>query len=297
MKKQSIKKKWTSVYANAVQLVWVGAVTGVFVGATVTLFTLLAVKGEELSRDAYAFARQNPAFLPLLFLVLGLSAFFIGVAGHISAVTRGCGIPQAEGAARGFLRFQWWRDAIATFGACLLGIFTGLSIGTEGPSVLLGACVGDGVASCSHRNEMIKRYQITGGACAGLAVASNAPLTGIIFAFEEAHKRFTPEVFICAFSSVVFGVLTRTAIYSLLQLEIGSSFHSYIFNELPLWAYAFVVLAGLGCGVLGVVFYKFAFFTRKLFAKIQCKNEKYSAEFHYKLLIFRLYFSKAIRIA
>ncbi|MFQ7077009.1 MAG: hypothetical protein ACLRSW_03250 [Christensenellaceae bacterium] len=34
------------------------------------------------------------------------------------------------------------------------------------------------------------------------------------FAFEEAHKRFTPEVFICAFSSVITGLLTHTAIYA-----------------------------------------------------------------------------------
>ena len=276
MKKSTHKKKWNSVYANAVQLVWVGAVTGVFSGAMVTLFTLLAAKGEELSRDAYAFVRQNPAFIPVLLLVLALGAFLIGVAVHISSVTRGCGIPHAEGGARGLLKFNWWKDAVATFSACLLGIFMGLSIGAEGPSVLIGACVGDGVASCSHRNEMIKRYQITGGACTGLAVAGNAPLTGMIFAFEEAHKRFTPEVFICAFSSVIFGMLTRTGIYGLLRLDIQSSFHSYIFHALPLSAYWYVLLAGVGCGLLGVAFYKFAFFARKLFSKIQIKDGKYN---------------------
>lgn len=63
-----------------------------------------------------------------------------------------------------------------------------------------------------RRSEMVRRYQVTGGACTGLAVAFNAPLTGMAFAFEEAHKRFTPEVFICAFSSVIAGLLARTAI-------------------------------------------------------------------------------------
>ena len=275
MKKSYNKRKWGSVYANAVQLVWVGAVTGVFSGAAVTLFTLLATKGEELSRDAYAFVRNNPAFLPVLILVLLFGAFLISVAVRFSAVTRGCGIPYAEGAARGLLRFRWWKDAVATFTACLLGIFMGLSIGAEGPSVLIGACMGDGVASCSHRNEMIKRYQITGGACTGLAVAGNAPLTGMIFAFEEAHKRFTPEVFICAFSSVIFGMLTRAGIYGALQLEVQSSFHSYIFHELPFSAYGYVLLAGVCCGVLGVLFYKFSFWMRKIFSKLNEKHAKY----------------------
>lgn len=276
MKTKMSKKFKNSVYANAVQLVFVGALTGVFSGAVVTLFTLLAHEGERLSFDAYAYVRANPAFIPLLLLVLLLGAFFLGVAVNISSVARGCGIPQAEGGTRGIIRFKWFRDATTMFAASLLSIFMGLSIGAEGPSVLIGACVGDGVASCSHRNEMIKRYQITGGACTGLAVASNAPLTGMIFAFEEAHKRFTPEVFICAFSSVIVGILTRTAIYWGLGLDVQSTFGSFVLHELPMKHYWFVVLAGLVCGALGVGFYKFAFFLRKTFKKIRWKEEKYS---------------------
>ncbi len=271
------EKKWGSVYKNALQLVLVGAVTGVFSGAVVTVFNILAHKGEEISRDAYAFVRSNPAFLPLLFLALLFGAFLLSVAVKISAVSRGCGIPQAEGATRGLIRFRWWRDATTTFASCLLGIFMGLSIGSEGPSVLIGACVGDGVASSLHRNEMIKKYQITGGACTGLAVASNAPLTGMVFAFEEAHKRFTPEVFICAFSSVVFGILTRSLIYSLLSMEIGSTFQSFLLRELPLSAYGYVLIAGALCGGLGVAFYKSCFKSRDLFGKIQSKRNNHTA--------------------
>ena len=274
IQKKHNQKKHTSVYRNALQLIAVGSVTGVFAGAIVTFFNILANKAEEIAYDGYAFLRSNPAFIPLLFLVLALGAFFIGVAAEISSVARGCGIPQAEGATRGAVRFRWFRDATATFAACLVSIFMGLSVGAEGPSVLIGACMGDGVASSTHRNEMIKRYQITGGACTGLAVASNAPLTGIIFAFEEAHKRFTPEVFVCAFSSVVFGVLTRSAIYQLFGMQIQKAFHSYVFNELPLYYYGYVILAGILCGGLGVLFHKLCFTMRSAFKKIKTKNPK-----------------------
>ena len=283
------KKKKTSVNIhgrNALQLILVGAVTGVFAGAVVSLFTILAHIGEEFSRGAYAFVRANPAFIPLLILALGLGAFFIGVFAEISSASRGCGIPQAEGATRGFVRLKWFKDATATVASCLVSIFLGLSIGVEGPSVLIGACMGDGVASSTHRNEMIKRYQITGGACTGLAVAGNAPLTGMIFAFEEAHKRFTPEVFICAFSSVIFGMLTRTVIYSAVGLNIEIAFGSYTFFELPLTAYAFVVLSGVACGLLGVTFYKACFFVRRLFKRIQTKKPKYNHALRIAIAVF-----------
>ena len=274
---KKIKKTNANIHGrNAVQLILVGSVTGVFAGAIVSFFNILAHLGEELSQNAYAFVRNNPVFIPLFFLTLFLGAFLIGVATQISSVIRGCGIPQAEGATRGYVRFRWFRDTTAMFATCLLSISMGLSIGAEGPSVLIGACVGDGVASCSHRNEMIKRYQITGGACTGLAVAGNAPLTGMIFAFEEAHKRFTPEVFICAFSSVIFGMFTRTVIYSAFGLKSTVAFGSYALHELPISAYGFVALAGIVCGLLGVAFYKTCFFMRRQFKRIRLKNSKYN---------------------
>lgn len=260
------------LYRNFIQLILVGSVTGVSAGSIVTLFNVLAHKGEELSRDAYAFVRGNPVFLPLLFLALLSGAFLISVGIYISSEIRGCGIPQAEGAARGAIRFRWWRDLVAMFSTALLSIFMGLSIGSEGPSVFIGACVGDGVSCGLKRNQMIRKYQITGGACTGLAVASNAPLTGVVFAFEEAHKRFTPEVFICAFSSVVFGMITRSLIYKLFGMASHNAFSSYVLNEMPIKWYGFVVAAGIVCGLLGVLFYKISFLFRRLLGKIRTKN-------------------------
>ena len=156
---QTKTRKWSNVYKNFLQILGVGIVTGIFAGAVVTVFNILAEKGEEISRDLYAFVRANPVFIPLLFLVLFIGAFLLCVAIRISSVAKGCGIPQAEGATRGIVRFRWFRDATTMFAASLLSIFMGLSIGAEGPSVLIGSCVGDGVASVLHRNEMIKKYQ------------------------------------------------------------------------------------------------------------------------------------------
>ncbi len=256
------------------QLVAVGSVTGVFAGTVVTLFSILVHEGERLSQNAYAFVRENPAFLPLLLVGLVLGAFLLGVLVSFSTVVRGGGVPQAEGAARGVVPLKWWRDLTLMFTASLLSVFMGLSVGAEGPSVLMGSCVGDGVATTLKRNQMIKKYQITGGACVGLAVAMNAPLMGMAFAFEEAHKRFTPEVFLCAFTSVVFGVLTRLAIYAAMGMQTVSTFSDYVFFELPVKYYSYVVLAGCVCGGAGTLFYKLCFFFRRSFKKMRVKNAR-----------------------
>ncbi len=267
--KKAVQKRKGSVCRNAVQLVAVGAVTGMFAGSVVTVYNLFASYGEEISRDLYAYIRQNPVFIPLLFVVLTLGAFFLGTAVRLVPMIRGSGIPQTEGATRGILHFRWYREATAMFAASLLSIFLGLSAGSEGPSLEIGAACGDGVACMFKRNEMVRRYQVTGGACTGLAVAFNAPLTGMAFAFEEAHKRFTPEVFICAFSSVVAGLLAHTALCAAMKISPHSAFSTYRFSELPISEYGYVFLSAAVCGLLGVLFYRVVFLLRKAFSKIR----------------------------
>lgn len=272
--KQRVKARGKVLYRNFVELVLVGSITGCMAGFVVTVFNLLVHHAEEISRDSYAFIRSHPWYILLLLVALLVSAFLISVAVNMSSVIRGCGIPQAEGATRGIVPLKWWRDMALMFATSLLSIFMGLSVGAEGPSVLIGACAGDGVSAVLRRNQMIRKFQATGGACAGLAVASNAPLTGIAFAFEEAYKRLTPEVLICSFSSVILALLTRSTIYTVLGMETERAFSTYEFIDLPYKAYWFVVLSGLACGLLGVGFYKFTFLMRKLFKKIRVKNPK-----------------------
>lgn len=270
--KQSEKK---SLYKNALELITVGSVTGVFAGAVVTLYNLCTKQGEALSRGAYAFVRTNPGFIPLLFLALTLGAFLLSVAVYFVPMVKGSGIPQTEGATRGLLRFKWYRDAALMFATSLLTIVMGLSAGSEGPSLHIGAASGDAVACMLKRNEMIRRYQVTGGACAGLAVAFNAPLTGMAFAFEEAHKRFTPEVFVCAFSSVIFALLTRNVLYTAFGMEMGSFFDSYVFPQAAVtdWTFfGFLALSAIVCGLLGVLLCKWVFLLCKAFKKIRCKK-------------------------
>lgn len=270
------KTKKGHLYKNLLELVAVGSITGIFAGAVITFFNILFHEGEVLSRDLYGYIRENPVFIPLLFLGLLAGAFLLGVAVNISSVIRGCGIPQTEGATRGLVPLKWWRDLTLMFACSLLSIFMGLSIGSEGPAVLIGASTGDGVAAAMRRNQMIRKYQVAGGACTGLAVASNAPLTGMAFAFEEAYKRLTPEVFICSASSVIFGMLTRAAIYRIFGMEITNAFGNYRFFDLPFRYYGFVVLSGIACGLLGVCFYKACFGMRKTFKKLSFKNPKFS---------------------
>lgn len=266
--RKKIRKIGDTAYHYGVQLVAVGALTGLFAGIAVTLYNVLASIGEDFSRDIYALLRENPAFVPLLFVALFLGAIVIGGVVKFIPMIRGSGIPQTEGATRGLLHFRWYQVLTGMFAASLATIFLGLSAGSEGPSIQIGGACGYGTADLLRRKETVRRYQITGGACTGLAVAFNAPVTGMAFAFEEAHKRFTPEVFVCAFSSVIVGVLTRNLLRPLMGFSVESTFTTFSFAAPDMFSYLYILLAALVCAFAGVGFYFLVFRTKKLFAKI-----------------------------
>ena len=79
-KKLNRKNKF---YHNFIELIAVGSITGIFAGAIVTFFNILVHEGEHISRNAYAYVRENPAFIPLLLFALFAGAFLIGVAVNI----------------------------------------------------------------------------------------------------------------------------------------------------------------------------------------------------------------------
>ena len=256
------------LYRHGVQLMAVGIITGICVGIIVTFFNIAAELLAKYAKDLYSLIRENPAFIPLLFIALAAIAFLISTLSKYVPMVRGSGIPQTEGAARGLLELKWYKSLPSMVAACLVCIVSGLTAGAEGPSMFIGATCGDGTSKMLKCTDMERRYQLTGGACAGLAVAFNAPLTGIVFAFEEAHRRFTPAIFICAFSSVLSATITRNVLYQAMNMPITSSFSTYSLIQIPLNAYGFVALAAIISGLLGFGFYCLCLLSRKVFAKI-----------------------------
>ncbi len=268
MKKTLEKIKRKANYSA--QIVSVGVMTGLFAGVVVTFFNVLFGMAEEFSRGYYGYFRDHPAFIPLLFLALLLGAVVIGGVLRFLPLLRGNGFPQTEGATRGLLRFKWYRDLTGMFASALFLVFMGLSAGAEGPSAFIGGSCGAGVSDLCRRDPIVRRFQITGGACTGLAVALNAPLTGIIFAYEEAHKRFTPEVFVCSFSSVAVAVVIRGVLLKYaLGMEVGPFLSTFAYPaDTGLLFCAFALLAALVVTLVAAGFYHLLFYVRKYFKRI-----------------------------
>ena len=263
-----LKKNLNALKENALNMFCMSVLTGLFAGVLITFYNILMSIGEEKSADLYTLLFNNPAFIPLLFVGLAAGAVVIGTVVRFVPMIRGSGIPQIEGAARGVVKFKWYVTMCSMFAASLACVFMGYPAGAEGPSLELGGCCGSAVGVICRRNMMVRRLQIASGASAGLAVAFNAPITGVVFAMEEAFHSFSPQVFICATISVVTALVTRNAIRPALDYSVGFAFHGFVFADFNALSYLYLAVAAIITSVCGIGFYHLVFLSKKLFKKI-----------------------------
>ena len=231
-------------------------VAGIFTGIVIFLFKAVSTYVISFSGDVYAFVRENPAYLPVLIggaLLIGLAAALLL---HIEPNSKGGGIPTAVCIVRGLFEFRWLRSILMIFPSAMLTYLCGVPLGNEGPSVQMGTAAGRGAVSLfGGRFKAWDRYIMTGGACAGFAAATGAPLSGIFFAFEEAHRRFSPLLFMTSAMSVVFGMLTISILGSFTGF--GVSMFDFVFSEtLPLGSMWMAAVVGAVCGIAALFFTK-----------------------------------------
>ena len=140
-------------------------IVGIFTGILIFLFKIASSAVIHFSENVYTFVRQNPIYLPLLIV-------FVAVIGVISALVlkfakecRGGGIPTAVASIRGLVPLKWIEGTVVLFCSALLTYLAGVPLGNEGPSVQMGAAIGEGSSRFSKKNKAAwERYLMTGGA-------------------------------------------------------------------------------------------------------------------------------------
>ncbi|MCD8308199.1 MAG: chloride channel protein [Clostridia bacterium] len=265
-KKLKAFKNW--LVDDGLNIIVLSIITGVLAGIVVTFYNILTNMGEDWAKELYDLILGNLWSIPLLFIGLACAAIIIGTVVRFVPMVKGSGIPQTEGAARGIIKFKWYVTLVTMFAASLACICCGLSAGSEGPSLEIGACCGSATAAALKRRQMVTRLQIAAGASAGLAVAFNAPVTGIVFAMEEAFHSFSSRVFISSAISVIFALLMHNALRPLFGLGIGFTFETYTFASFDWMLCVWVLVAAIVTSLIAVGFYYLMFYLKKLMKKV-----------------------------
>lgn len=199
--------------------------------------------------------QENPFYFAVIMPVALMVILYLR--DRVFPGTGGTGIPQTIAALQegpGALRDRVFSVRVAVGKVLLtaLGLFSGLSIGREGPSVQLGACLMHLTGKWARfPDHLVTRGLIMGGGAAGIAAAFNAPIAGVIFAFEEIGRSFDKRN---------LGTILRTVVVAcLVTMSVLGNY--FFYGDLPAdpWTSAFfgpgpwvaVVLIGVVGGALG----------------------------------------------
>ena len=139
------------------------------------------------------------------------------------------------------------RIAVGKVALTLLGLLSGASIGREGPTVQVGACIMNWLAA-AVRLPLVRTQHafVLAGGAAGVAAAFNTPLAGIVFAIEELAHSFEARTSGVVLSAVVVGGIVTLALAG------NYTYFGVTSAQLPFGAgWLAVVICGVCGGVLG----------------------------------------------
>ena len=247
---------------ESIYLIIRGLEVGIASGLVCVFYRFALDYAEKGLRQVLEFVKDSPSKIVLWLVLLCALGVLVSYINKWEPDAAGSGIPQTSGEIRGYFSLNWWKVIIAKFIGGTISVFSGLSLGREGPSVQLGGMAAKGVARATRADKTTQLRMISCGAGAGMAAAFNAPIAGTMFVLEEIHHSLD-KAMLCM--SIVACI---TADY----ISIAFFGHQTTFNydtvTLALHHYWILVLMGVVLGFAGAGYNVFMSWSQKIFKKI-----------------------------
>ncbi len=231
----------------------------------------------------YDFIRTHLWAVPAALALLLIIAMLYALVYRRLPDLKGGGIPTSICAIRGLISFNGPKNLIGVFVMSLLSFLLGLPLGNEGPSVQMGTALGATLCRLFPQTEFYRQQAMTGGACAGFAVATGAPLSGILFSVEEAHKKVNFPILLNAAFTVLVASITSRLLCPLLNIDVGF-FEQMHLPALPIRQLWIPLLCGTVMGLFSVAFFHYY----RLLSKISHRKNSKTKHFVKIFVVFAL---------
>ena len=247
---------WSSLHtqfkspAQVIYLALVGFVVGASGGAIIAVF--------RITKDAaYGAVSRWLANCDSIILIVGyfilaiLAALLVGLLIRNTAIRFGGAQWIRDALADGQLR-PWKKILFPKFLGSWLTLAAGVSVGSEGPCIEMGAAAALGLKKFDKKEMFEMRYFILGGCAAGLSAAFSAPFAGICYVYEIMKQQLSRKLFVFLLGGG-FGVyFSATLLFGLdVMLPLGDTQYlrlSYAWLIIPLGIFA--SLAGVTYNLL-----------------------------------------------
>ncbi|MGM9972122.1 MAG: chloride channel protein [Anaeroplasmataceae bacterium] len=245
---------------------------GILCGTVIFFYRFIAEYITKYSKICYSHIRNNLILLLILIPAILLASLIVTFLVTKAPAAKGGGIPTSEGIIKGSISFSWIKSLPALIVSSYLSFFFGLPLGVEGPSVEIGTCLGKSSMSLAKKNKAYDRYIMTGGAASAFACATGAPITGVIFALEEIHKRFSTMILLVSVSAVTSGCFVAYMLADLFNVRF-SLFNIDTSVVIKYKDYGYIILFAIIVGLIAFVF-------SKLIHLSQIVHDKYMKKCH-----------------
>jgi len=196
-------------------------------------------------------AAPIPGWLLLMLLGSMVLVLALWLVRRFAPETAGSGVQEVEAILAGERQLRWHRVLPVKFLAGTLAVGSGLVLGREGPTIHMGAALGQLASERLGPHPHANRALIAAGAAAGLATAFNAPLASIVFVTEELREHF--EYRFATIQAVILACCAAV-IVSGRMLGQGPDMPMPDLDMAPLEALPLFLVLGLVIGALGVLF-------------------------------------------
>ncbi len=232
------------VFASLIKWIFLSSLMGIVIGAFITLF-LKILNLAEKSRDVLPFPYYFTLPFALVFTVYIIKKLAPNAEGHgtekvIEAIHKNDG------------KIELSVIPVKVF-ATLISIFSGASVGKEGPAAQLGAAASSAFSSLFRFNAHDRKKLVICGISAGFASVFGTPIAGAIFGIE-----------ILIVGTIMYDVLLPSIIAgfsAFLTAQYLGVDYSYFelknyYTDIPINMYfiVMVVLAGIYFGVVTDIF-------------------------------------------
>ncbi len=242
----------------------VAVLAGALAGVVGAAFRAVLVAADNFRIDAVGFLHEWPLIgwiVPVV--VAGLAVAIARYLVVLVPEAAGSGVQRIEAQVRQQVDADRLRVVPAKFVGGALAIGSGLALGREGPTVQMSAAIGSKLSTLAKvtRDDGLSVQSALAGA--GLGVAFNAPLGGVIFVVEELTKSIRMKVIALTMvaTAVAVGVM-RLLLGSSVDFEVPQLPNSTLV-ELPLF-----IIFGLLMGLMGAFYSRTIIFFLDLFEKL-----------------------------
>ncbi|MBN9230569.1 MAG: H(+)/Cl(-) exchange transporter ClcA [Legionella sp.] len=198
------------------RLYFISLILGVLVGIAGSAFREIIDILSQILPNSTTVTTDSKGFLAVaagLISMVMVGLAYLGVR-YFAPEAGGSGVQEIEGALLHLRLVHWHRLLPVKFFAGILALGAKMLLGREGPTIHIGGNLGEMLGSIAALSRRRRDSLIAAGAAAGLAVAFNAPLAGVIFVMEEMRNQFNYSF--TSFTMVVISCLVATLMQNFL---------------------------------------------------------------------------------